>query len=142
MNTPAPFEIFMVATPGFESALCAEALENGFDGATVTQGGVTFTGTWPDVWRANLQMRGATRILARVGTFMAFHLAQLDKRSRKFPWGDILRPDIPIRVEVTCTKSKIYHAGAASQRIETALRESFGATIAADGPISLKVRIR
>ncbi len=138
----AQFEIFMVGTPGLEPLLFAEAQENGFADATVTPGGVTIIGTWEDVWRANLVMRGATRVLARVGTFMAFHLAQLDKRSRKFAWGDILRQDIPVRVEVsTSKKSKIYHAGAATQRIETALKESHGMTISADAEIVIKARI-
>ncbi|MEJ8562595.1 class I SAM-dependent RNA methyltransferase [Yoonia sp. GPGPB17] len=137
-----PFEIFMVATPGLEKALLAEALENGFVDAKVTPGGITTTGTWQDVWRANLVMRGATRVLARVGSFMAFHLAQLDKRARRFPWGDVLRPDVPVRVEVsTSKKSKIYHAGAAAQRIETALRESHSMTVSPDAPVAIKVRI-
>lgn len=135
-------EIFMVATPGFEKALQAEAVENGFADAQVTQGGVTIIGTWEDVWRANLTMRGATRVLARIGSFMAFHLAQLDKRSRQFAWGDVLRTDVPVRVDVsTSRKSKIYHAGAATQRIETALKESHGITINADAPVTVKVRI-
>ncbi|WP_342069185.1 THUMP domain-containing class I SAM-dependent RNA methyltransferase [Yoonia algicola] len=137
-----PFEIFMVCTPGFEQTLQAEALENGFSDAQITPGGITIMGTWGDVWRANLVMRGATRILARVGSFMAFHLAQLDKRARKYPWGEVLRQDVPVRVEVSTSKrSKIYHAGAATQRIETALKESHGMTIAADAPVSIKVRI-
>lgn len=136
-----PFEIFLTATPGLERALHAEALENGFTDAQITQGGVTFTGTWPDVWRANLVMRGASRVLARVGDFMAFHLAQLDKRARKFPWGDVLRTDVPVRVEVaTNRKSKIYHAGAATQRFETALKAN-GYQISADATLVLKVRI-
>ena len=116
------FEIFLTATPGFESALLAEAEAAGLIGE-LTQGGVTMTGGWPDVWRANLVLRGATRVLVRIGSFMAFHLAQLDKRAHKFPWADVLRTDIPLRVEVTTNrKSKIYHAGAATQRIETALK--------------------
>ncbi|MBE0412577.1 class I SAM-dependent RNA methyltransferase [Yoonia sp.] len=136
-----PFEIFMTATPGLERALHAEALENGFADAQITQGGVTVMGTWPDVWRANLTMRGASRVLARVGDFMAFHLAQLDKRARKFPWGDILRADVPLRVEVsTNRKSKIYHAGAAIQRFETALTAN-GYQISPDAALALKVRI-
>ncbi len=138
----ATFDIFLVATPGLEQALLAEAQANGFTNAKITPGGITTTGTWDDVWRANLVMRGATRVLARVGSFMAFHLAQLDKRARKFPWGDILRADVPVRVEVsTSKKSKIYHAGAATQRIETALKESHGMTISADAPVTVKVRI-
>ena len=136
------FEIFMVATPGFEESLLAEALENGFSEPRITQGGVTFNGSWEDVWRANLTMRGATRVLARIGNFMAFHLAQLDKRARKFPWGDVLRADVPVRVEVsTSKKSKIYHAGAATQRIETALQEDHAITVSPDAQVVVKVRI-
>jgi putative N6-adenine-specific DNA methylase len=141
MTTAQAFEIFVVAPPGLEAVLCAETLECGFAGAVAVPGGVLFQGGWPEVWRANLELRGAGRVLARIGSFLAFHLAQLDKRARKFPWGDVLRPDVPVRVEVTCKASKIYHAGAAAQRIETALREELGVTIAPDAPVTLKVRI-
>lgn len=139
--TQNDFEIFMMAPPGLEQSLLAEIVEQGFAQAEAVPGGVTCRGGWPDVWRANLNMRGAGRVLARIGEFRAFHLAQLDKRSRKFPWGDVLRSDVPIRVEVTCRKSKIYHAGAAAQRIETALREELGAEIRDDATIQLKARI-
>ena len=130
-----------MAPPGLEAVLCAEAHANGFADAQVVPGGVTFQGGWPDVWRANLTLRGAGRILARIGSFMAFHLAQLDKRARKFPWGDVLRADVPVKVDVTCRKSKIYHAGAATQRFETALRDSHGMTVSPDAALVIKVRI-
>lgn len=135
------FDIFLVAAPGLENTLRDEAVARGFANPVVTPGGVTVQGDWPEVWRANLQLRGAGRVLARIGEFRAFHLAQLDKRSRKFPWGDVLRADVPVKVEATCKASKIYHAGAAVQRVEKALVEELGATIAADAPIRLKLRI-
>jgi putative N6-adenine-specific DNA methylase len=136
------FEIFLVAPPGLESVLCDEAREKGFADARPVPGGVAFQGTWPDVWRANLVLRGATRVLARIGAFPAFHLAQLDKRSRKFPWGQILRPDVPVRIETTTSRrSKIYHAGAATQRVERAIAETLGAPIAPDAPVQIKLRI-
>lgn len=133
------FEIFLVATPGLDAPLLDEVRALGWQ-AEAVPGGVVITGGWDDVWRANLMVRGATRVLARVGSFMAFHLAQLDKRATKFDWASVLRPVVPVRVEVTSRKSKIYHAGAASQRIEKALRDN-GYTVAADAPVSLKVRI-
>jgi putative N6-adenine-specific DNA methylase len=135
------FEIFLVATPSMEPLLCQEAIEKGFAGAQVVDGGVTFEGGWPDVWRANLVLRGATRVLARFASFRAMHLAQLDKRSRKVDWASVLRADVPVRVDVTSRKSKIYHAGAAQQRIETAIKETIGAQITKDAEIVVKVRI-
>ncbi|MFO6465535.1 class I SAM-dependent RNA methyltransferase [Jannaschia sp. KMU-145] len=136
------FEIFLMSPPGLESALAAEVAEAGFDAPMTVPGGVTMEGGWPEIWRANLVLRGAGRVLARIGSFRAFHLAQLDKRARKFPWGEVLRADVPVRVEVaTNRKSKIYHAGAAQQRIETAIAEELGAPIAADAPVTVKARI-
>ncbi|WP_415131415.1 THUMP domain-containing class I SAM-dependent RNA methyltransferase [Paracoccus sp. (in: a-proteobacteria)] len=133
-------EIFLVATPGLEEPLLAEARALGFP-AQPQPGGVAFTGGWPEIWRANLAIRGATRVLARIGAFRAMHPAQLDKRARRFPWADWLRPDTPLRIEATSRKSRIYHAGAITQRIEAAIRDTLGAPIAEDAPVTLKVRI-
>jgi putative N6-adenine-specific DNA methylase len=135
------FEIFLVATPGLEATLCEEARDAGFAGAKLVPGGVAFDGGWPDVWRANLELRGATRVLARIASFRTMHLAQLDKRARKLPWGNFLRPDLPVAVEATCRKSKIYHAGAAAQRVVTAIREELGATVVDKADVTVMLRI-
>jgi putative N6-adenine-specific DNA methylase len=144
-----PGEFFLVATPGMESLVADEAQEAGFQGVTVGPGGVTVAGGWAEVWRANLELRGPSRVLARVGAFRAMHLAQLDKRARKFAWGEVLRPDVPVRVEATCHASRIYHAGAAAERVGKAIAETLGAPVqfAAKaeeefaGGVALKVRI-
>lgn len=139
MTQDGPFEIFLVGPPGLEAPLADEARAAGFAEVRAVPGGVTMAGGWPEVWRANLALRGPTRVLVRIGAFRALHLAQLDKRARKFPWGDFLRPDVSVRVEATCRASRIYHAGAAAQRIETALREGLGAPL---GPGGLRVLAR
>lgn len=145
MNQLALFEIFIATQPGLEALLLDEVIERGFERPKATGGGVTIWGSWNDVWRANLTLRGASKVLARIGEFRAFHLAQLDKRSRKFPWGDTLMPGHVVKVEVvTNRKSKIYHAGAAIERIERAIHEEFGSKIAAsmdEADIIIKARI-
>lgn len=141
MTAPSPFEIFCIVQPGLEPVLCDELQGLGFGPLRAEPGGVAFDGGWSDVWRANLLVRGASRILARLGSFPVFHLAQLDKRARRFPWGDVLRPDVPVRVDVTCRNSKIYHAKAVSQRVERAISEAFGAPIARDAELKVRVRI-
>lgn len=143
--TAEPFDIFLVVPPGLEAALADEARAAGFAPAGISPGGVTVRGGWPEVWRANLALRGASRVLARVGSFRALHLAQLDKRARRFPWAEVLRPDVPVRVEASCHASRIYHAGAAAQRVARAIAEELGAPVStdpkADNPIAVKVRI-
>lgn len=141
MSAEEDFEIFLVSAPGLESVLCEEARAKGFAEATPVKGGVTIRGGWPEVWRANLEIRGASRILVRIGSFRALHLAQLDKRARRLPWGELLRRDVPFRVEVSCKRSRIYHSGAAKQRIERAIQEELGAPLSPDAEVCIKARI-
>jgi len=141
MSTDADFEIFVVTAPGLESALAAELRDKGFKSLKPGIGGVAVAGGWTEVWRANLELRGATRILARVAEFRAMHLAQLDKRARRVAWNEILRPDVVFRVEASCKASRIYHQGAAAQRIERAIRETLGAPVSEDAEICVKARI-
>ena len=144
-----PGEFFLVATPGMEALIAEEAREAGFQGVTVGPGGVTVAGGWAEVWRANLELRGPSRVLARIGSFRAMHLAQLDKRARKFAWDEVLRADVPVRVEATCHASRIYHAGAAAERVGKAIAETLGAPVQFAGKVeeeflggvALKVRI-
>ncbi len=138
------FEIFASAPPGLEQLLLAEVQTGGFAQASAVPGGVTFQGGWPEVARANRELRGAGRILARFAQFRAMHLAQLDKRSKKLDWAAVLRPDVPVRVEVTCRNSRIYHDRAARQRVEGAIAATVGAPVlseASDEAVRIMVRI-
>ncbi|EPX79290.1 THUMP domain-containing class I SAM-dependent RNA methyltransferase [Litoreibacter arenae] len=133
-------EIFAVAPPGLEAALLPEFRALGYKDARYGPGGVTMIGGWPDVWRLNLELRGATKVLARIGTFRAMSLAGLDHRADEFPWADTFYSGTTVRVEASCKRSKIYHAGAATERVEKALRKA-GMKPSADGEVTLKIRI-
>ena len=133
--------LFLICAPGLEHWLAEEAREAGLSVSGTQPGGVTVAGGWPEVWRANIVLRGATRVLLRIASFRVMHLAQLDKRARKVDWAPVIAPGTPVAVEVTCRKSRIYHAGAARQRIETALAESAGAVVSDHPDLTLKARI-
>jgi len=141
MTVSGDFEIFLVTAPGLESALAAEARDRHFRAPKIVKGGVTVQGDWREVWRANLELRGAARVLARVAEFRALHLAQLDKRARKVPWGEVLRADQPFWVEASCKASRIYHQGAAAQRITKAIQDTLGAPVDENAEAVVKARI-
>ena len=141
MATNPDFDIFLMATPGLEAALYDEVRQHRFKAVKQVPGGVLAKGTWKDVWRANLVLRGCGHVLARIGAFRVMHLAQLDKRAREFPWAQVLRKDVPVRVEASCSRSKIYHSGAAAQRIARAIAEEFGATVSDEADVVVKARI-
>lgn len=135
------FEIFLATAPGLEAVLWDEVKSLRFRAAKHVPGGATVNGNWRDAWRANLEVRGANKALARIAAFRAFHLAELEKRARRVPWAKILRADVAFRVEATCKTSKIYHSGAAAQRIERAIRDTLGAKLSEDAPVVVMARI-
>lgn len=134
-------EIFLAGTPGLEPVLQAETVEKGFADPVIVPGGVNVRGDWSEVARANLVLRGASRVLVRIARFRALHLAQLDKRARKVAWGDLLTGAEPVKVEAVCRKSRIYHAKAAAQRIAGAIGAATGAGIDDDARIRVMLRI-
>ncbi|MEM1381633.1 MAG: class I SAM-dependent RNA methyltransferase [Pseudomonadota bacterium] len=133
------FELFASCPPGLEPWLLEEVRANGWSRAETTPGGVIWQGTWADVWRANLLLRGASRILIRLGTFRAQHLGELETKLKDLPLAWILEPGTPFRVDATCKRSKIYHSGAAEERLSNAA-QAFGGVPSSEG-LSLLLRI-
>lgn len=140
-NTETSFEIFLATAPGLENLLYDEVRSKGFKQAKATRGGVTIKGGWPEVWRANLWIRGASRVLARIASFRVSHLAQLDARAHEISWSDILNSDTPFHVEASCSKSRIYHSDAAAERIKKAIANTIKAQHSADAEITVMARI-
>ena len=141
MTHDQDFEIFLATAPGLEAVLAEEVRLKGFKRPKAVPGGVVTRGRWPEIWRANLWIRGATRILARLDAFHVTHLAHLDARARRVPWAETLRPDTPFRVEAACSKSRIYHSGAAAERIATAIHATTGAPHDPDAEVTVMARI-
>ncbi|MEL6336198.1 MAG: class I SAM-dependent RNA methyltransferase [Pseudomonadota bacterium] len=141
MDAPS---LFLVCPPGLEAVLAEEAAALGLADPRPLPGGVAVAGGLAAARQANLGLRTATRVLLRVATFRALHLAQLDKRARRVDWAAHLRADYPFSVEASCKASRIYHQGAASQRVARAIAEATGATEARGaGPeAALKVMVR
>lgn len=137
--------IFLACPPGLEPWLAEEAAELGLAGLRSVAGGVEAAGGLAESMRANLWLRGASRVLWRVAAFRAPHLAQLDKRARRLRWEALLRADVPVAVEASCRKSRIYHAGAAAERVARAIADAVGAPVvkgrAAAGAVSVFLRI-
>jgi len=141
MATTRDFDFFLMAPPGLETALHDEVRQHRFKAVKQVPGGVMAKGNWRDVWRANLALRGCGHVLARIGSFRVRHLAELDRLAREFPWGSVLRKDVPVHVEASCSRSRIYHSGAAAQRIARAIVEEFGGTLSDEAEVVVKARI-
>ena len=138
MNQPR-FDLFASCPPGLEPWLLEEVQAHGWSRAQETRGGVTWQGTWADVWRANLLLRGASRVLLRLGSFRTTSLADLEMKLAEVPLGLVIGGDSRVRAEATCKKSKIYHSGAAAERLLKAAGKVGG--IAAKEGLTLFLRL-
>ena len=86
-----------------------------------------FKGGLEALYRANLHLRAASRILVRLGMpFMARSFPELVEKASRLPWERFLTPGQPVALRVTCHKSKLYHSEAVAQRLLTALEARLG----------------
>jgi putative N6-adenine-specific DNA methylase len=90
------------------------------------QGGVPFDGERTALYRANLHLRTANRILVRLGEFPAVGFAELRKRAAHLPWERCLAPGQPVSLRVTCHKSRLYHSDAVAERVAGAIADRLG----------------
>ena len=125
------FSIFVVTSPGLEPFTAQELEQLGLlkpeqEPAGVHSGGVTFAGDVHAVYRANLWLRSASRVLVRLGEFAAIGFNELRKRAGALEWERFLKPDMPVGLRVTCHKSRLYHSDAVAQRVAAAIGDRLG----------------
>ena len=115
------FDLFAIAAPGLEPLVERELRTLGVDGIRVDSGGVAFTGGREAIYRANLHLRTASRVIARVGEFGARGFPELVRHAKRQPWERYLVRDRPIQLRVTCKKSRLYHSDAVAERVGEAI---------------------
>jgi putative N6-adenine-specific DNA methylase len=118
--SPFPRPLFAVAPPGLESVVQRELARLGIQ-ARIVEGGVEWEGGWNDLVAAHLQLRSASRILVRIGSFRARALGELERKGAGLPWEALLPGEFPVRFRVSAGRSRIYHEGAAEERLSRVL---------------------
>ncbi len=125
MPSVDPLYIFVACPPGHETMLSAEVAALGYTG-TPTPGGLELTGNLQTVYRLNWHSRLASRVLVRVGRFMAREFWQLHKQAAKLPWEQFLRPGQPVAVRATSHHARLFHSDAVAERVARAIGDRLG----------------
>ena len=119
---------FAVTAPGLEPFTHQEMLALDYASTSVEPGGILFQGDQAALYRANLHLRTASRILARLGNFFyAATFPQLEQRLASLPWERFLAPRQPVSLRVSCHKSKLYRSDAVARVASRALDQRLGA---------------
>jgi putative N6-adenine-specific DNA methylase len=131
------YRLFAVTAPGLEPFTSAEltalglypqptAAITGPGEAKEESGGLEFEASTTDLYRTNLMLRTANRIIYRLGEFTAVSFPELRKKAERLPWEAVLRPGQPVALRVTCHKSKMYHSGGVAERVAGAIADHLG----------------
>ncbi|MEW5868859.1 MAG: class I SAM-dependent RNA methyltransferase [Chloroflexota bacterium] len=135
-------KLFAVTSPGLEPFTAQELIRLGVrpvdvKGAFVKDrsqrkglgdegGGISFEGDLETIYRSNLHLRTASRVLVRLGDFYAAAFSELRKKASRLVWERYLRPGQPVAIRVTCHKSRLYHSDAVAERIAGAIQDRLG----------------
>ncbi|HEU5174246.1 MAG TPA: hypothetical protein VFT96_05780 [Gemmatimonadaceae bacterium] len=124
---------YAVAAPGIEGLVASELGAIGIDGRADT-GGVAWTGDAASLYRANLWLRTATRVLVRVARFRATTFWELERRAAATSWAALVKPGVTVAFRVTAKKSKLYHSGAVAQRLAESVMKAVPGVRVVDAP--------
>jgi putative N6-adenine-specific DNA methylase len=141
LNSGPLLDLYAVCHPGLESYTSLELHSLGLKAAPPSSqttdpespetaeeeaGGVTFQGTLTGLYRANLRLRTASRVLVRLGSFRAASFPELRHQAARLPWERYLTPGSPVALRVACHKSRLYHQAAVAERVIGALGDRLG----------------
>lgn len=115
-----PLELFAVTAPGLEGVCAAELRGLGVAG-DVEAGGVAWRGDARSLYRANLELRTASRVLVRLASFRARTFHELERHAARVPWRRCVAAGGVAALRVTSRKSKLYHEGAVAERLARGL---------------------
>jgi len=118
---PSPQNLFVTCAPGVEPYLDAELEALRISKRERQVGGVSFEGGWRDIWRANLELRTAIRVLSRVGRFQARDADELYRGAMKVDWSRFLGPESTIAVRGQTRDSALDHTLFVAQRVKDAV---------------------
>jgi putative N6-adenine-specific DNA methylase len=116
---------FAVVAPGLEPAVEREVRRlEGVQDVQAETGGVEWTSPCLGGFAANLWLRTATRVLARVGTVEAREFGKLRRRAAGLPWERFIARDATVTIRASTSRSRLYHTGALAETAALAIADA------------------
>ncbi len=112
---------YVVTHPGLEAVLGRELEAQGLAVLSLAPGGVEIEASSEQIYRLNLTLRTASRVVVRIGGFHARTFAELERHAKKIPWETFLARTGTAHFRVTAKKSKLNHERAIVERLERSL---------------------
>lgn len=121
---------FATSAKGVESILAKELKALGIENLKTVSGGVHFEGSMESLYRANLWLRTANRVLMQLAEFSCPTPQILYQKARQIRWSEWISAPQTLAVNCNCRNSAITHSHFAALKIKDAIvdqiRDSIG----------------
>ena len=117
---------YAIVSPGLENVCATELSALQITPQEIDVGGIAFAGRLRELYRANLWLRTASRILVRFAEFRSRDFPDLYRRAKRLPWGRFIRPETAVSFRVTCHSSRLNHTTRIAETLESALNQALG----------------
>ncbi len=125
----ANIRFFATAAKGTESLVAQELAAIGALNIRSTVGGVHFKGGLETLYRANLWLRTANRVLMPIAEFACPTPEALYENARNVRWRDWMTVDTTFAVDCNCRDSQITHSHYAALKVKDAIVDGFRASV-------------
>ncbi len=123
-------QFFAVTSKGLEIALAKELNAYGAKRVSVSGTGVAFEGSWEDVYRLNLRLRTASRIIKPILDFPAYQLDELYNNIYNHNFVQYFSVDKTFKIDASVKESMISDQRMVAMKVKDAIvdqfREEFG----------------
>ena len=107
----AEMNCFASAPRGAEDLVAEELLSLGISNVSAGRGGVSFVTDRAGLYRANLCLRCASRVLLTQATFSCVSPDELYEGVSSVPWHEIITPNMTLAVDCSLRDSALTHSG-------------------------------
>ncbi|MBI2355140.1 MAG: RNA methyltransferase [Deltaproteobacteria bacterium] len=116
-----PLHCFAAVPRGAEEMTAAELAALGIRGAAVGRGGVSFTTGRAGLYRANLWLRSASRVLVGLAEFPCATPDELYAGVHAIAWQELITPAMTLAVDCTLRDSALTHSGFVALKTKDAI---------------------
>jgi putative N6-adenine-specific DNA methylase len=110
---------------GLEEVLATELVNLGADNVEIQRRAVSFTGDKRLMYKANLHLRTALRILKPIATFKAKTPDEIYEEVMKLNWNDIMEISNTFAIDATVFSDEMRHSRFVSYRVKDAIVDWF-----------------
>jgi putative N6-adenine-specific DNA methylase len=124
-NTEHDFEMKATTFHGLEDVLVNELMKLGARDIVPFKRGVSFTGDKGFMYKANLCLRTALKVLVPIYSFTANNEHELYDKMKEYEWEELLNSDDTLAINATVNSDEFNHSLYVSQKTKDAICDRF-----------------